>query len=96
DSRAGGSSRFLTAEQVTPERIEMARALQQVAIARGQTLAQMALAWVLRQSVLTSVVVGASRLSQIEEDVRTVQKNPPFTVDELAAIDRIVGRKVTR
>ena len=63
------------------------RGLNEIALARGQSLAQMALAWVLRDPRMTSTVIGASRPEQIEENVRALERSS-FTAEELAAIDR--------
>jgi len=89
DSRAGQDRRFLRPEHITEARLAQIRALQALAQARGQTLAQMALAWVLRQPAITSVLVGASRPSQIEDSLGALRQLS-FTPDELAQIDRIV------
>jgi L-glyceraldehyde 3-phosphate reductase len=62
------------------------RALDGIARARGQTLAQLALAWVLRDQRVTSALIGASSVAQLEENLRAVE-GPPLTADELAAID---------
>ena len=66
------------------------RQLDALARARGQSLAQMALAWVLRQPAITSALIGASKVSQIEDNLGAV-KNLDFNRDELTAIDRILG-----
>lgn len=89
DSRAAGHSVFLTREGVTEDKVRKAAALNELAQERGQSLAQMALAWVLRRT--TSVIIGASRLSQIEENAR-VLGNMDFTPDELARIDVILAQ----
>lgn len=87
DSRAGGESIFLTPDRVE-ENIAKIRALNAIAEARGQTLAQMALAWVLRtDSPVASVLIGASRTSQILENLKAIQ-NTAFTAEELAEIDK--------
>jgi L-glyceraldehyde 3-phosphate reductase len=90
DSRAAAAHGFLKAEQVQPETIAKVKALDAIAKARGQTLAQMAIAWVLRKPVMTSALIGASRIAQIEDAVRALDR-ATFTGDELAAIDRIVA-----
>ncbi|MFG1620008.1 L-glyceraldehyde 3-phosphate reductase [Nonomuraea wenchangensis] len=84
DSRAA-TSRFLT-----PDRIdrELARDLDEIARGRGQTLAQMALSWTLRDPRVTSVLIGASSVAQLEDNVACVD-GPAFTEDELEAIDKI-------
>jgi L-glyceraldehyde 3-phosphate reductase len=87
DSRAAGSSVFLNTDRITPELQAKLRALNDVAAARGQSLAQMALAWVLRRPVVTSALIGASRPQQIVENVAAVA-NLTFTDEEIAAIDR--------
>ncbi len=88
DSRAVKSGVFLKPDQITPEKLEKVRALNRLAQARGQSLAQMALAWVLRRPEVTSVLVGASRPEQIADSVGALA-NPAFSVEELAAIDAI-------
>jgi L-glyceraldehyde 3-phosphate reductase len=90
DSRAAKPHGFLRASQVDAAMVAKIRALSSVAQARGQTLAQMALAWVLRQPAVTSALIGASRVSQIEECVRAVEQLG-FSADELARIDQIVA-----
>ena len=68
--------------------MEQIRSLNGLASQRGQTLAQMALSWILRDGIVTSVLVGASRPKQILDNLEAL-KNTTFTPDELAAIDRI-------
>lgn len=87
DSRVRTDGRFLK-EQSVQGRLDQIRALNQIAENRGQTLAQMALSWVLKDEEVTSVLIGASRPAQIEENVRIVQKTD-FTKEELEEIDRI-------
>lgn len=89
DSRAAGHSVFLSSEQITEELVAKLRRLNEVAKERGQTLAQMSLAWVLRGGRLTSALIGASRVSQIEEDVAALN-NLDFTEEELQTIDAIL------
>ncbi|MEO3801553.1 aldo/keto reductase [Nonomuraea sp. B1E8] len=86
DSRAA-EGRFLTADRVTPEVLAFVRSLSELAEARGQTVAQLALAWTLRDPRITSVLVGASSPEQLEANVAAVD-NLGFTHEELAAIDR--------
>ena len=88
DSRAASSSPFLSESRITEALLEKVRALDKIANERGQTLAQMATVWDLRNS-LTSVILGASRASQIRENVEAL-KNKDFTQDELDRIDRIL------
>ncbi|MCM3785623.1 L-glyceraldehyde 3-phosphate reductase [Neobacillus mesonae] len=91
DSRAKSSSVFLNENQITPETLRKVRALNQVAVSRGQSLAQLALAWVLREGKVTSALIGASRPSQIEENV-AVLNNLEFSADELAHIESILRK----
>jgi L-glyceraldehyde 3-phosphate reductase len=87
DSRAGSDNPFLAPEQVQ-DRLAQVRALHEVAAARGQSLAQLALAWVLRTA--TSVIIGASRVEQIEDNVAAVD-HLGFSDDELWRIGEILG-----
>jgi len=89
DSRAANPDSFLRPEAVTPQAVDRARRLNEIASGRDQTLAQMALAWVVRDDRVTSALIGASRASQIEENVAALQ-NLDFTPDELEAIDDIL------
>ncbi len=80
DSRAASSSRFLQPEQLTPARLEKIRQLNRQAEARGQKLSQMALAWVLREEKVTSVLIGASKTAQLDDAVgmlRRIAISPP-------------------
>ncbi len=90
DSRAAKPTGYLDRRAVTVERMDQVRRLRDVAQARGQSMAQLALAWVLRQSAVTSVLIGASRVEQIDEGVGALA-NRAFSRTELTAIDRIVG-----
>jgi L-glyceraldehyde 3-phosphate reductase len=90
DSRAAKPHGFLKREGITEEKLAKVRKLGELAKARRQTLAQMALAWVLRHPGMTSALVGASRVSQVEDNVATL-KSLAFTNDELEAIDGILG-----
>ncbi|MEI7030320.1 aldo/keto reductase [Streptomyces pratensis] len=89
-SRAAGDSPFLTPDSVTPALVERLRALDALARERGQSLAQLALAWVLRGGRITSAVVGASSVAQLENSVETV-RNLDFTGDELTRIEELLG-----
>jgi L-glyceraldehyde 3-phosphate reductase len=89
DSRAAKPHGFLKAAQIDPRMVAKIRALDAIAKARGQTLAQMALSWVLRHPAVTSALIGASRVSQIDECVRAVDVLD-FSSEELSAIDAIV------
>ena len=86
DSRAA-EGKSLAPELLTPQALERARALQGMAQRRGQSLAQMAIAWVLRGKRVTSALIGASRPAQVIEAVGAL-KTPDFTAEELAEIDR--------
>jgi L-glyceraldehyde 3-phosphate reductase len=90
DSRAGHDRRFLRPDDVTEAVLAKTRSLNGIAQARGQTLAQMALAWVLRHRCVTSALIGASRPSQVEDCVGATKKLN-FTADELAQIEKILG-----
>ncbi len=90
DSRAGRDARFLKPADITPARLGQIRALNALAQARGQSLAQMALAWILRQPAVTSALIGASRVQQIDDNLGALRR-PDFSADELAAIDRAAG-----
>jgi L-glyceraldehyde 3-phosphate reductase len=90
DARAARDPRFLKPAQITPKLLAMTHQLDALARARGQSLAQMALAWVLRQPAVTTALIGASKISQIEDNFGAL-KNLAFTADELAAIDRILA-----
>lgn len=96
DSRASRDPRFLKPADVTTDVIAKATALQGLARSRGQTLAQMALAWVLRQPVVTTALIGASRVGQVEECVGATT-HLGFSDQELAQIEGILaGRKAQR
>lgn len=90
DSRAVADGRFLTPDSITPEKIAKVRKLNELAVARGQSMAQMALAWVLRLPQVTSALIGASKVSQIEDAVGVVN-NLAFSAEELAKIDEILS-----
>jgi L-glyceraldehyde 3-phosphate reductase len=91
DSRAAKPHSFLSRDAVTEEKVAKVRDLDRIARKRGQTMAQMALAWNLRHPAVTSVLVGASRPSQVEDDVEVV-RNLEFSNAELAAIEEILAR----
>ncbi len=74
---------------MTDEKIEKSRELNEMAKARNQTLAQMAIAWVLRKPVITSALVGASRPQQVLDDIQALQ-NLDFSEEELQAIENIL------
>ncbi len=90
DARAARDPRFLKPGEITPALLNQTRALDALAQQRGQTLAQMALAWVLRQPAVTTALIGASKTSQIDDNINVI-KNLAFSADELTAIDRILA-----
>ena len=90
DSRIRTDGRFLKESTLTQEKLEQIRALNAIAAARGQTLAEMALAWILKDGQVTSVLIGASRPEQILDDLKALD-NTAFTPDELRAIDAASG-----
>lgn len=90
DSRAAKPHGFLKRDQVTDDRLDKVRQLSQVALERGQSMAQMAIAWVLRNPTVTSALIGASRPEQIDDIVATTQ-NLSFSAEELAQIDQILA-----
>ncbi len=89
DSRAASASPFLKTEQVTPELLAKVRALSRIAAERRQSLAQMALSWTLRDSRVTSALIGASRPEQIVENAAAASRTD-FTAEELSSIDAIL------
>ena len=87
DSRIKTDGRFLNSNAITEERLAQIRGLNEIAKNRGQTLAEMALAWVLRDGAVTSVLIGASKPSQILDNIKATE-NITFTKDELDEIDK--------
>ncbi len=90
DSRAAHDPRYLKPSAITEDKLDKIRQLNALAEKRGQKLAQMALQWVLRDEVVTTALIGASKPEQIIENVEAL-KAPAFTAEELALIDSIVG-----
>jgi L-glyceraldehyde 3-phosphate reductase len=90
DSRASKPNTFLKKDDVTTRRIAQVRALNEIAKSRGQSVAQLALAWVLRDPRMTSALIGASRVEQVQQNVATLD-NLNFSSDELAKIDSILA-----
>ena len=90
DSRVKTDGRFLQADKLTEERLNQIRQLNDLAAQRGQTLAEMALAWILKDGIVTSVLIGASKTSQILDNIKAIE-NTSFTEDELKKIDEIVS-----
>jgi L-glyceraldehyde 3-phosphate reductase len=89
DSRAAKSHGFLKAEHITEERLNQIKALNDIAVSRNQSLAQMAIAWLLKDHRVTSVLVGASKPEQLEDSLKALE-NIAFSEDELARIERIL------
>jgi len=92
DSRAASGGRFLTKASVTEEKVIKAQKLNEIASKRGQSLAQMSLAWLYSKEEITSVLIGASRPEQILDNIGML-KNVIFNDEELEKIDRIVFDK---
>ena len=92
DSRIKTDGRFLHAEQLTSEKLAQITALNELANSRGQSLAQMALSWILRDGEVTSVLIGASKPEQILENLKIIG-HTAFTEEELRAIDAISPAK---
>lgn len=90
DSRIKRDGRFLNESALTEKTLGQIRALNEIAANRGQSLAQMALSWILKDGEVTSVLIGASRPSQITENIGIIRKLD-FTEEELKEIDRICG-----
>lgn len=88
DSRVKKDGRFLKESMVTEDRLKQIRALNDIAVKRGQTLAEMALAWLMNKDAVTSVLIGASRPAQILDNIKAMD-NTDFTEEELKEIDRI-------
>ena len=88
DSRIKTDGRFLKAENLTNERLSEISKLNDLAQRRGQSLAEMALSWVLRDKAVTSVLIGASKPEQIKDNIKAI-KNTDFTAEELKEIDEI-------
>ena len=89
DSRAGKPDTYLSREDISEDKLARVRRLNEVAQKRGQSMAQMALAWVLRQPAVTSALIGASRVSQVEDSVATLNKLD-FSPEELNQIEHIL------
>lgn len=88
DSRVKTDGRFLKESLITPEKIEKVRQLDALAKQRGQTLVEMALSWVLKDGVVTSVLIGASKSEQILDNIKALE-NTTFSEEELKIIDDI-------
>ncbi len=88
DSRVRTDGRFLNESRISEEKLNKVRALNEIAKKRGQTLAEMALAWILKDGYVTSVLIGASKPSQILDNIKAIE-NISFSDDELSEIDSI-------
>jgi L-glyceraldehyde 3-phosphate reductase len=89
DSRAAKDGRYLKPEQIAPEKLSMISQLNEIAQKRGQSLAQMAIAWLLKDPRITSVLIGVSKPEQLDDNVEAV-KNSNFSSEELREIERIL------
>ena len=89
DSRAAKPHGFLKPDQITNQKLQLIRSLNTIASERGQTLAQMALSWILKDRRVTSVLVGASRIEQLQENLAILQA-PDFTKNELDKIEDLL------
>jgi L-glyceraldehyde 3-phosphate reductase len=90
DSRAGRDGRYLNHQHITEEKVEVVRALDNIASTRGQSLAQMAIAWLLKDERITSVLVGVSKEIQLLDNISALA-NLEFSTDELSRIDMILS-----
>jgi L-glyceraldehyde 3-phosphate reductase len=93
DSRAGKPDTYLHREDITSDKVAKVRRLNELAERRGQSMAQMALAWVLRQPSVTSALIGASRVSQVEDSVAALNKLD-FSPEELDQIENILAGRI--
>jgi L-glyceraldehyde 3-phosphate reductase len=91
DSRAAKATGHLQTSEVTPEKIEQVKKLNELATKRNQSLAQMAIAWLLKDKRITTVLVGASSVKQLDDNMDAL-KNLSFSVEELNAIEKILQR----
>jgi L-glyceraldehyde 3-phosphate reductase len=91
DSRAGKASIFLKPEHITDEKLEKVRKLNEIAENRGQTMAQMALVWLLKDKRVTSVLIGASKVEQLDNSLNALD-NPEFSSEELNHIESILKK----
>lgn len=90
DSRAAKDGRYLKPDQIGGEKLEMIRQLNEIALKRGQSLAQMAIAWLLKDPRITSVLIGVSKAEQLDDNVAAVS-NSSFSEAELSEIKKILG-----
>ncbi|WP_255462676.1 aldo/keto reductase [Galbibacter sp. BG1] len=92
DSRAAKKGTYLDSSKITPELISKIKALNEIAVKRGQSLAQMAIAWLLKDERITSVLIGVSKVSQLKDNLEALN-NIKFTKTELNMIDKIILEK---
>jgi L-glyceraldehyde 3-phosphate reductase len=90
DSRAGKQHGFLKSHEITEDRLHKIRKLNELSVARGQSLSQMAIAWLMRKTAVTSVLIGVSSVAQLDDNISTLD-NLSFTEDELAQIEQILA-----
>ena len=90
DSRAAKEHGFLKTQEITDDRLARIRQLNDMALQRGQSLSQMAIAWLLKKPVITSVLVGVSSIEQLNANIDTLN-NLDFTDDELERIEKILA-----
>ena len=90
DSRIRTDGRFLNEKHVSEERLDIIRRLNKIASKRGQTLAEMALAWLFRDGVITSVLAGASKPAQILDNIKAIE-NTTFSYEEICMIERVAN-----
>ena len=88
DSRVKTDGRFLKEDQISEEKINRIKKMNDIAAKRGQTLAEMALAWCLKDDAITSVIIGASKTSQILNNIKAAE-NTVFSEEELREIDSL-------
>jgi L-glyceraldehyde 3-phosphate reductase len=88
DSRVMTDGRFLKENDITEEKLRKVRLLNEIALKKGMTLAEMSLAWILAKKEVTSVIIGASKSSQILDNIKAINA-PAFTEEELKQIDSI-------
>ncbi|MDT0642645.1 L-glyceraldehyde 3-phosphate reductase [Zunongwangia sp. F363] len=91
DSRAATEGSYLNESQITPEVVEQVQKLNKIAQSRGQSLAQMAVAWLLKDNRVTSVLVGVSKVSQLQDNIGALD-NLEFSSNELEEIDSILKK----
>jgi len=92
DSRAGKVHGALQSSVITPELLAQLQGLQNIAEPRNQSLAQMAIAWLLKDQRVTSVLIGASSVAQLDDNLAALQ-NKSFSAEELSAIESILGNQ---